>query len=60
MVSNIEVREDTHPDVVKHVHPRHVQIIRVPLAEGHVSETRSLLLNVLREVIVRLVGLKVR
>lgn len=59
MAARIEVREDTHPDVVQHVHPRHVQMIVVPLSNGLIAEARSSLLHVLREVINRLISLKV-
>lgn len=59
MISKIEVREDSHPDVVKHVHPRHVEIIRVPMATGEIEQTRSFLCNVLRDCIAKLVNMKV-
>lgn len=60
MVSRIEVREENHPDVVRHVHPRHVEVIKVSLAAGELAEVRNDLLRFLRNVIGRLVSLKVR
>ena len=59
MVSKIEVREEHHPDVVKHVHPRHVEVIRVPLPTGEIAHARQFLISVLRHVITRLVSVKV-
>ena len=41
MTTRIEVREEDHPDVVKHVHQRHVQVIVVPLSCCETSLTAS-------------------
>ena len=59
MVTKIEVREERHPDVVKHVHPKHVQVVRVPLETGEIAAARQFLLNILRQVIVKLISVKV-
>lgn len=60
MTARIEVREETHPDVVRHVHPRHVQMIVVPLSNGLIAEARANLLHLLRDVINKLISLKVK
>lgn len=59
MTARIEVREEGHPDVVKHVHQRHVQVVVVPLSNGPIAEARASLLHVLRDIINRLVSLRV-
>lgn len=59
MTSRIEVREEHHPDVIKHVHPRHVQVVLVPLSDSQIAEARNSLLHLIREIINRLVSLKV-
>ena len=59
MAARIEVREEDHQDVVKHVHPRHVQTIVVPLSDGLIAEARGGLLHLLRDIINRLVSLRV-
>lgn len=61
MATRIEVREETHPDVVRHVHPRHVQVVKVSLSDdGTLAAARGCLLHLLRRCINKLVGLKVR
>ena len=59
MTARIEVREEGHPDVMQHVHKRDVQTIVVPLSNGLIAEARSSLLHVLRDIINRLVSLRV-
>ena len=59
MITQIEVREETHPDVVRHVFPRDIQVIKVPLANEDLADARISLLHVLRDIISHLIGLKV-
>ena len=59
MITRIEVREETHPDVVRHVFPRDIQVIKVPLANEDLADARISLLHVLRDIISHLIGLKV-
>lgn len=59
MTTKIEVREEDHPDVVRHVHPRHVRTVVVPSGGGLQGELRNSLLSLIRDVIRYLVSLKV-
>lgn len=60
MASRIEVREENHVDVVRHCHPRHVEVIIVPLANGLTGEVRNNLLHILGRIIAKLRKLQVR
>ena len=59
MITRVEVREETHPDVVRHVFSRNIQVIKVPLANEDLADARISLLHVLRDIISHLIGLKV-
>lgn len=59
MISRIEVREETHPDVVRHVHPRHVEVVTVSLTGGELADVRGQLIGILRKIINQLVRAQV-